>query len=742
MLFLLHLDEVVKLIFGKKRDVVTGKEKNSNSISEVIFTSLDTPGNMVYLTSDGEGIRKKTKDGMLHISSADGNFMGIYEAEMPYGLWSIRTTEEFVKSIPDYFKGYIVVRRQETIDLISKYIKENPHKDLEVSFIKHKNYRGMSKSPEVEYKEQKVLPDALYAGNDSLEKLTIGTGVRKIGSYSFSDCKKLESVIISKGVEIIGDSAFRGCEKLAEIYLPETLKKIGKNAFQDCIGLKKITIPQGIKEIDIGVFKNCVNLEEIEIPEGVKVIGISAFENCRELKITRIPSTVVAINRAAFKGCKSIESIRLPKGFETLGDSSFEGCSGLEDVTINSSLQDIGHSGFKDCSKLNSVIFEDEKNSKLRTIGASAFDGCRSLEEIFIPNNEEEQTIYAFAFRNSGLRKISMPSVTVIASEAFAECKNLEEIRFGEKIKGIGNHVFLNCKELQGVITIGKSVEYMEEGVFEGCSSITGVKILSENITWTQGTFEGCSSLVSVELPPKLKAIGERTFEGCTSLQEVQVPASVTEISYNAFKQCENLSMVDISIDGKLKEIKDEAFKGCVSLESVHLPRLISSLGNNAFEGCEKLKEVYASKLIKGLDEAFSGCEYVEFKTPQKTHIIVDGERIKSQEELEQEKSGKALEEAIDVAYKERKEADEIANGVSNNGITEQNVNGLTIVSPTSYSFGDRLTIAVKGHAALEERKESKAKQKLKKEMSDNRFSLREVIRAVANRTKGKDRED
>lgn len=722
---------------GPKRNVITGKEKNSNFISDVIFKCPDTPGNMVYLTPDGEGVRKKVKDGLLHISIADGNFMGIYEAEMEYGLYSIRNFEDFVKSIPDNFNGYIVANSQRTVDYIVKYIKENPAKRLEVSYITQNNYRGTSKSTEIEYKNQKVLPDALYAGCETLQKLTIGSGVQKIGKYAFSDCKNLESLIISKGVEVIEDSAFRGCEKLEEVYLPETLKKIGKNAFQDCLGLKKITIPAGIKEIDVGVFKNCINLEEIEIPEGVKVIGASAFENCRKLKITRIPSTVVTIGNSAFEGCESIESIRLPTGVESLGDGAFKGCTELEDAIININLQDVGNAAFQNCSKLSSVIFENEKNSKLKSIGMYTFDGCTSLEKMFIPDNGEQQHIAPYAFRNSGLREISMPSVTNIASEAFVECTHLKEVGLGERLKLIGNYVFFNCKELQGVITIGKNIEYLGEYAFEGCSSITGVEITSENITWLQGTFKGCSSLVSVVLPKKLKTIGERSFEECTSLQEVQVPSSVTEISYNAFENCDKLSMVDIPEDSQLKEIKDEAFKGCYSLESLHLPNSTESLGENTFKDCEGLKEVYASKLISGVDDAFSGCEYVEYKTPKKVYIISRGERIIGDGELEEpEFKQKNIQAAVDIAYEEQKKANEIVNGISKNGITEREEGGLTVVEPTKYSLLDRISVAVVGHKKVAKLKEQKAKNELKDEiMRDSNeqsgISLKKIFSSV-----------
>ena len=46
----------------------------------------------------------------------------------------------------------------------------------------------------------------------------------------------------------------------------------------------------------------------------------------------------------------------------------------------------------------------------------------------------------------------------------------------------------------------------------------------------TEGAFEGCTSLTSVKLPASLKIIRQGAFAGCTSLQKVILHESVTNI--------------------------------------------------------------------------------------------------------------------------------------------------------------------------------------------------------------------
>lgn len=63
--------------------------------------------------------------------------------------------------------------------------------------------------------------------------------VECIGSFAFSDCKRLESVVI-RGAKTIEDSAFDGCSALREVTLPACLEKIESMAFDDCNALKVI----------------------------------------------------------------------------------------------------------------------------------------------------------------------------------------------------------------------------------------------------------------------------------------------------------------------------------------------------------------------------------------------------------------------------------------------------------------------------------------------------------------------
>lgn len=71
-------------------------------------------------------------------------------------------------------------------------------------------------------------------------------------------------------------------------------------------------------------------------------------------------------------------------------------------------------------------------------------------------------------------------SITMIANDAFRDCKNLSEVHFaeGSKLTSISNYVFYstNIKE----ITIPENVTVMLSGSFDNCANLTSITMLSK----------------------------------------------------------------------------------------------------------------------------------------------------------------------------------------------------------------------------------------------------------------------
>ena len=146
---------------------------------------------------------------------------------------------------------------------------------------------------------------------------------------------------------------------------------------------------------------------------------------------------------------------------------------------------------------------------------------------------------------------------------------------------------------------------------FKGTSlkSIT----IPEGVTsiWNDA-FNGCQSLTSVKMPQTLKYLGERTFYGCSKLDDIAL-GKIRSCGSEAFSRCENLTAIDLV---SMASIGREAFRGCTGLKNVVLGN-VASFGSYAFSGCTSLTSVDLGNTESIGDYTFSGCtslKYIDLK--------------------------------------------------------------------------------------------------------------------------------
>lgn len=150
----------------------------------------------------------------------------------------------------------------------------------------------------------------------SATSVTIGSPVKRIGSYALFQSENLQEVTVNDGVEEIGSNAFSWCYNLEKITLPDTCKKIEDRAFEETA------------------------IKEIKIPNGVTKIGGSAFEYCYHLQSVTIPDSVTEIGENAFASTK-LSDVVLPESLETIGGDAFHSTS-LKKINIPPSVKKIG----------------------------------------------------------------------------------------------------------------------------------------------------------------------------------------------------------------------------------------------------------------------------------------------------------------------------------------------------------------------------------------------------------------
>ena len=284
-----------------------------------------------------------------------------------------------------------------------------------------------------------INPQLFYDAN-KLNSLTIGKGVKTIGSEAFRGAGDDEnvgelSVTMGENVETIGSYAFDICPKLYSITLPATLKTIEGYAFSGS-GLGSISIPASVDSLGYRAFGSCGNLASISIEDSTEPLklwrgydGTFNYSNAdksmyigRDLKLDaddrlfyndtgnvtalQFGDLVTTINPYLFKESDKLSSLVIGNGVKTIGIQAFYGSGDDENigelsVTMGENVETIGVSAFDYCVKMTSINLP----ATLKTIGEWAFSMCSSLGSISIPGSVT--SIGKGAFGNTPLTDIT-----------------------------------------------------------------------------------------------------------------------------------------------------------------------------------------------------------------------------------------------------------------------------------------------------------------------------------------------
>lgn len=142
--------------------------------------------------------------------------------------------------------------------------------------------------------------------------------------------------------------------------------------------------------------------------------------------------------------------------------------------------------------------------------------------DVIIPEGTTEIT--ERAFMNSKISSVKLPnSLKTIGHEAFAWCRSLQSVEFGNEIKEIGKDrcvfVFAYCRSLKNVV-IPDQVETIGPNAFY------------------------CSGVESVILPKNIKRIASNAFSGCC-IHDLYVSSADIQMGIHAFGSAEHVRIAD-----------------------------------------------------------------------------------------------------------------------------------------------------------------------------------------------------
>jgi hypothetical protein len=205
-------------------------------------------------------------------------------------------------------------------------------------------------------------------------------------------------------------------------------------------------------------------------------------------------------------------NIELPNGLMSLGRYALDRTA-LVNLTIPNTVDLIDASCFFDCSKLITI----QLPQNLFAVSAGCFQQCGSLTSI------------------------DMRTVSLIGSNAFADCKSLTKIVIMDCVVSLGYSAFSGCSNLVS-ISFGDGLTELPRCLCFFCVNLTEVS-LGNNIEIIHGmAFSHCSSLTKIDIGCSVKSIESRAFEGA-AITSVSLPDTLTAIE-DAFFNCTKLTSV------------------------------------------------------------------------------------------------------------------------------------------------------------------------------------------------------
>lgn len=210
---------------------------------------------------------------------------------------------------------------------------------------------------------------------------------------------------------------------------------------------------------------------------------------------------VTKLSNATFMNAFAITSVVLPASLTELGDSVFFGCSSLESIRVEE-----GNTAYK---SEDGILFTADGKTLY------CYPAAKADTQYTIPDTVNKLSPSCFAYAEN-LKHMNIPdSIGFIPGWGFAY-SNLETITLADSVTEIDDYAFAYCKSL-------KDIDFGE-----GLVQIYNASFLA------------CESLTEITIPASLTRVGQYAFAGA-GMREVTIPPTVSVLEYCSFGYTEDM---------------------------------------------------------------------------------------------------------------------------------------------------------------------------------------------------------
>ena len=196
---------------------------------------------------------------------------------------------------------------------------------------------------------------------------------------------------------------------------------------------------------------------------------------------------------------------------------------------------------------------------------------------------------------------------------------HMDELRYFNNLKIIGNMAFMGCTNLTSIIMPEEPIydisimrfAFGDTGLLEfdsgpggflsindwdqfvNCDKLKRV-ILRNNGHIPTSAFSGCINLEEITIFQPIEiSIYSRAFANCSKLVNFNINGKIIYIGSNAFNKCTIVDNISLDMSSTQSTIYNGTFANCTTLSSTVIPPNVSHINNAAYYQCTNLSIIY-----------------------------------------------------------------------------------------------------------------------------------------------------
>ena len=442
-------------------------------------------------------------------------------------------------------------------------------KKIEICDLVEKNYKVTE------------IQEKVFAGCKFLKTVNIGGYITKIGAKAFVDagirCNINFKYSDEKEIEFEEDAFGKAKIWCANDYYEP--KKEGNTIkfFQMFIDKNGIKYRLNHKNKTATVY-SCLNEEATTVTLENEIAVRYENENIR-YKVERI-------ERVAFDGCKNLKKVVIGEYVKRIGDGAFwdadRNCNIVFDGQCEREINLEGKEIFDDAVfSCSDDIYEVIKTDDKIIICQKYLETKDMVYEL----NYKDRTAKVIGCIDNSIESLDLTevrdkhgivlNVIEVADEACINCKNLNNVQFGNSIKKIGKKAFENVPESCKIIFNIKNETDIQLGNRALGKSVV---VCSDEEKFNINVKKG--GILVEKIVKKTETIGDLKYE----LNIAKKRATVTECINKEVSSIEIPKSVYVSgssIYCEVNAIADKAFDGCTKLDMIIVGKNINTIGKD-----------------------------------------------------------------------------------------------------------------------------------------------------------------